>query len=155
MTMMRTLRAVATLVLGLGALGCGGSEQVVTYESGLRIELRGNRIYINQTIEFEHDSDVLLPSAAPILDALAEVLGNHPEIYRVQIQGHSSTDGDEQHNLELSGARAAAVAEYLRGHGVTAEITSQGYGETYPLCHEESDECHARNRRVEFFTDSR
>src|SRR5690606_22050490 len=94
MTMTRILGAVAALAVGLGALGCGGSEQVVTYESGLRIELRGNRIYINQTIEFEHDSAVLLPSASPILDALAEVLGNRPEIYRVQIQGHSSTDGD-------------------------------------------------------------
>jgi len=71
------------------------------------------------------------------------------------VQGHSSTDGDLRHNRELSDRRAEAVAEYLRAQGVTQEVTSQGYGETYPLCQDDSTECHARNRRVEFFVDER
>ncbi len=73
----------------------------------------------------------------------------------MQVQGHTSTDGDEAHNQTLSEQRAARVASYLREHGVTQEVTSQGYGETYPLCREETEECNEQNRRVEFFVDMR
>ena len=148
--------ASAVVVASLFALGCGGAAPIVVDEDAeLLVELRGNRIVFNHKIEFGHDSDALEPSAAPILDAVCGVLGEHPEIYRVQVQGHTSTVGEEAHNQELSAARAESVAAYLRAHGVAAEVTSQGYGETYPLCPDETDECHARNRRVEFFVDAR
>lgn len=147
------MKRVIVLLVSLAA-GCGGA-QVVEDDGVLRVELRGNRIVINQKIEFGHDSAEILESSYPILDRVAALLDEHDEIYRVQVQGHTSTVGEEQHNLELSAARAEAVSEYLRTHGVTAEVTSQGYGETYPLCPEDTDACHARNRRVEFFVDAR
>ncbi|MFT5354118.1 MAG: outer membrane protein OmpA-like peptidoglycan-associated protein [Polyangiales bacterium] len=46
--------------------------------------------------------------------------------------------------------RAAAVVEALRARGVTAELESSGAGEIEPVCQEDTDECHASNRRVEF-----
>lgn len=146
-----------TLLLCLCVLlaACSGAQVVRGEDGRLRVVLEGNRIVINQKIEFEHDSAELLASSHPILDEVVGLLDEHDEIYRVQVQGHSSQVGDEQHNMELSTARAASVAEYLRSHGVTAEVTSQGYGQAYPLCQEDTDECHARNRRVEFFVDSR
>lgn len=145
--------ALRFLVL-LVAAGCGGA-QVADEDGTLRVELRGNRIVINQKIEFGHDSSELLETAYPILDQVVSILGGHEEIFRVQVQGHTSTVGDEQHNQELSSARAESIARYLREQGVLQEVTAQGYGETYPVCHEETDDCHAQNRRVEFFVDSR
>lgn len=139
--------------LAAASLGCGGAE--VVDDSELIVEIRDGRIHINQRIHFAFDSDEILEDSFALLDRVAEVILEHPDIVRVQVQGHSSTDGEEAHNLELSGRRAAAVAEYLRGHGVTAEVTSQGYGETYPLCREDTDACHEQNRRVEFFVDQR
>ena len=150
--------AIASLVgiLLVVATGCGGGAEMVQDEDApLRVEIRGNRIVFNHKIEFEHDSATIREASHPILDEVVRLLGEHEEIYRVQVQGHSSTDGEEQHNLELSTARAASVADYLRSHGVVAEVTSQVSGETYPLCREETDDCHAQNRRVEFFIDSR
>jgi OOP family OmpA-OmpF porin len=140
--------------VGAVAIGCGGPQGPPDPDD-LLVELRGNRIVFNHTIEFEFDRARILEESYPILDRICELLVEHPGIYRVQIQGHSSTDGEEAHNQELSAARAESVAEYLRSHEVVAEVTSQGYGETYPLCREETEECNHQNRRVEFFVDQR
>lgn len=145
---------VAALVLASLALGCGGPQPPPDPDD-LLVELRGNRIVFSHKIEFEFDRARILEESHRVLDRIVELLTEHTEIYRVQVQGHSSTDGEEAHNLELSAARAESVAEYLRAHGVTAEVTAQGYGETYPLCREETEECHHENRRVEFFVDQR
>lgn len=145
--------ALAALVL----LGCGGTTvpQDVDEDAPLEVELRGNRIVFNHQIQFAHDSDELVGESPEILDRVAAILAEHAEIIRVQVQGHSSTDGEAEHNQELSDARALTVAEYLRGRAAGVEITSQGYGETYPLCREETPDCQERNRRVEFFVDER
>ncbi len=38
----------------------------------------------------------------------------------------------------------------LQERGVEIDLRSTGVGENEPLCEEDSDECHSRNRRVEF-----
>jgi len=146
------------MVLVAVLVGCGAAEVATpeyTEDAPLEVELRGNRIVFNHRIEFAHDSDRLLAESHEVLDRVVELLDAHESIIRIQVQGHSSTDGDVRHNRDLSERRAEAVAEYLRSQGVAQEVTSQGYGETYPLCQEDSPDCHARNRRVEFFVDER
>lgn len=130
---------------------CGGAQRPMLPG----VELRGNRIVLADRIQFAHDSDRILEDSHPILDRVVTLLEHHDEIVRVQVQGHSSTDGDARRNQRLSELRAAAVATYLREHGVRQEVTSQGYGATYPLCAETTDACHQQNRRVEFFVDLR
>ena len=148
------------LLCGLAA-GCGGTSSPDVETGGdeppppLEVELRSNRIVFNHQIHFANDSDRILPESHAVLDRVAALMAEHPNLVRLQVQGHSSTDGSASHNRELSERRAAAVAEYLRTAGVEQEVTSQGYGETYPLCHEDSEDCHERNRRVEFFVDER
>lgn len=144
-------RRILSLLALAAALACGGPQ----HPTIPGVELRGNRIVLTDRIQFEHDSDRILEESHPILDRVVTLLETHDEIVRVQVQGHSSTDGQLAHNQELSAARAASVAAYLREHGVEQEVTSQGYGPTYPLCHEETEECHQQNRRVEFFVDLR
>ncbi|MEQ9077589.1 MAG: OmpA family protein [Sandaracinaceae bacterium] len=140
----------------LSASACGASTPPVAEgEEPLEVELRGNRIVFNHQLQFGHDSAEILEPSFPVLNRICELLGEHEEIFRVQVQGHTSVDGEVQHNQELSAARAEAVAEYLRSQGVTQEVTFQGYGETYPICREETDACNEENRRVEFFVDSR
>lgn len=146
--MKRSLVALGTVAL---AIACGGPPPPTIPG----IELRGNRIVLSDRIQFAHDSDRILEESYPILDRVVSLLEQHEEILRVQVQGHSSTDGQLRRNEELSAARAASVAAYLREHGVAQEVTSQGYGPTYPVCREETEECHQQNRRVEFFVDMR
>lgn len=148
------LASAALVSLLLGA-ACGGSPPPATGDDPLLVELRDRRIVFNHRIEFEHDSATLVPEDGPILDGVAAVLAEHDEIVSVQVQGHTSAVGNAAHNQELSEARAAAIADELRARGVTQEVTSQGYGSTYPDCQEDTDDCHARNRRVVFFVDMR
>ena len=81
-------------------------------------------------------AELLDQTAADDLQALASAL---LELYaqdktvRFLIEGHTSTDGSDEENLQLSKQRAARIyAELVSRHGVPAEILSiQGYGETY------------------------
>jgi outer membrane protein OmpA-like peptidoglycan-associated protein len=69
----------------------------------------------------------------------------------VDVLAHTDTSGTPQGNQALSAKRAAAVATYLSGHGVSkARIASRGLGETAPLYSSETDETQkAANRRIE------
>ena len=69
----------------------------------------------------------------------------------VDVLAHTDTSGSPQTNAALSEKRAAAVATYLAGHGVTrARIASRGLGESAPLYSPETSESDkAANRRIE------
>jgi outer membrane protein OmpA-like peptidoglycan-associated protein len=69
----------------------------------------------------------------------------------VDVLAHPDTSGSPPTNAALSEKRAAAVATYLAGHGVTrARIASRGLGESAPLYNPEADETQkAANRRIE------
>ena len=69
----------------------------------------------------------------------------------VDVIAHTDTSGSPQINAALSDKRAAAVATYLAGHGVTrARIASRGLGESAPLYSPETSETDkAANRRIE------
>ena len=59
----------------------------------------------------------------------------------VDVLAHTDTTGSPQGNAALSERRAAAVATYLAGHGVSrARIGSKGLGESAPLYNPETSE---------------
>lgn len=143
---MRTLSTL-TLSLVLVAFSLGGCASLLNQ---FGIQIRDNRIQFDDHIHFGSDSDVILEDSYPLLDALAETLNDHDEIHTVRVVGHTDEQGDNDHNQDLSERRAASVAAYLVSKGVTQTLRPQGRGESDPLCSEDTDECHARNRRVEF-----
>ena len=67
------------------------------------------------------------------------------------IEGHTDSQGDDDHNMELSQKRAIAVKAYLASHGIEdARMTAKGYGETQPVASNDTAEGRAQNRRVTF-----
>jgi len=105
---------------------------------------------ILQNILFEYNSDVILPSSQTSLDNAVNTLLDNPDI-RVEISGHTSSDGSDAYNLELSRKRAKAVEVYLIKRGVPADrLKSVGYGETKPLNDNSTEAFRKMNRRVEF-----
>ncbi|TAH52765.1 MAG: OmpA family protein [Betaproteobacteria bacterium] len=89
------------------------------------------------------------PSLVRTLDTLAPLLAAEPEA-AVQVVGHTDSQGSEMHNLQLSIARAEAVAEYLRSRGIDlARLSADGRGEADPLTSNAQESGRARNRRVE------
>lgn len=68
----------------------------------------------------------------------------------VRIEGYTDSRGDAQENLELSRARAQAVADLLVDLGIDSQrIEVQGHGESFPVTENASAKGRAQNRRVE------
>ncbi|HVV71695.1 MAG TPA: OmpA family protein, partial [Verrucomicrobiae bacterium] len=68
-------------------------------------------------INFAFDSAVLPSSAHSMIDTVAEVMKESPDI-KVQVEGHTDAVGAAGYNLELSKRRALAVGEYLAKLGI-------------------------------------
>ena len=75
---------------------------------------------------------------------------NEHSDYRVVLEGHTDSVGNDAYNQKLSEKRANAVAKALKDLGVSAsKITTVGYGETKPIADNKTKEGRAENRRVE------
>jgi OOP family OmpA-OmpF porin len=127
-------------------------EAAPTPEPQKRVELRDNKIIINEKIQFEFDSAKILPVSHDLLNEVAKVIKENPQIKKIEVEGHASAEGADEYNLKLSDKRARSVLEYLtKNAGIAKDmLTSRGYGETRPIADNESDEGREKNRRVEF-----
>lgn len=104
-------------------------------------------------IRFEFDSAVLRPASAPLLDALHAGLQAAPG-RRVEVQGHSSSEGEAGYNLRLSQQRAQAVVDALVQRGIGADrLRATGVGEARPLASNVDETGRSLNRRVEIHCD--
>ena len=116
-----------------------------------KVKLEIKQIAILDKVYFETNSDVIKGESFDLLNEVASVIMSHPEIGRVEVQGHTDSDGSDAFNLELSERRAQSVRRYLEGRGVEAgRLQAKGYGETLPLQPNTSAAGKAKNRRVEF-----
>jgi outer membrane protein OmpA-like peptidoglycan-associated protein len=112
--------------------------------------LEGDRIKIAKAIHYDVDKDEIKPESFPVLNAVANIVKTHPEIIGLTVEGHTDNQGSLEHNRKLSERRANAVVRYLFSQGVTTPMQAPGYGASAPVCMELTDDCRARNRRVEF-----
>jgi outer membrane protein OmpA-like peptidoglycan-associated protein len=116
-----------------------------------RARLVGNRITIDEMIQFEHDSAEIKAESNGILDEVVQVLTDNPGVEKLDIVGYTSSEGSKAHNDKLSTDRAAAVMKYLVDHGIAAgRLTSQGKGPADPVESNDTEEGRIANRRVEF-----
>ena len=121
--------------------GCPEQRVVVTKE----------KIAIAEKVFFETGDNRIKKQSLSLLDDIAKVLKQHPEIKKIRVEGHTDDVGEPAVNLALSQRRAAAVRKYLIGKGVNERrVVSDGYGDTRPLADNATDDGKAQNRRVEF-----
>jgi outer membrane protein OmpA-like peptidoglycan-associated protein len=99
-------------------------------------------------IMFQANQSVLTPDQREKLDAIAQVLGDHPG--DVLIEGFTAEAGTAAQQKALSEARAAAVAAYFRSRGVRSDdqIIVSGMGARKPLAPNDTPENRAQNRRA-------
>ena len=88
------------------------------------------------------------PEAEEVLKNLAIVL-KEMDVKNFEIDGHTDSDGSDEYNQVLSEKRANSVKNFLVSQGVTAEITTKGYGESKPVASNDTVEGKQKNRRVE------
>jgi OOP family OmpA-OmpF porin len=107
--------------------------------------------WVTHGILFDVNSDRVKPESYGALKEISNVLTESADI-KVQIVGHTDSDGDAAQNLDLAKRRAAAVRTVLmtqfRIDG--ARLTTDGKGETQPIDKNETATGKANNRRVEF-----
>jgi peptidoglycan-associated lipoprotein len=130
---------------GLGEGGLAGGS-MARAQRGLPPEEDG----ILKDLRFGYDAADLDGDAQRIADMNIDWLRANPKA-KVELEGHCDERGTIEYNLGLGSRRASAVKEYLMTNGITADrISTISYGKELPLCHEPSEECFARNRRVHF-----
>lgn len=116
-----------------------------------RIQLRDDEIVTLDPVLFARGSTKLADVSFGLIEAIAAVLVNHPEILKVEVAGHASAEGSTMSNLELSQKRVEEVKRMLVARGVSPErLLAKGYGETQPRGDNTTPEGRRRNRRVEF-----
>jgi chemotaxis protein MotB len=112
----------------------------------------GAILRIGEAALFESGKAELQPHALPLLDTLAMLLRQVPQL--INVDGHTDSIPIRtlryESNWHLSTARALTVAYYLMQHGVAEErIVIRGFGPQRPIAPNSTPEGRARNRRVE------
>ena len=100
-------------------------------------------------VNFETSSANLTTEATTVLDRVAEALNANADV-RVRVVGHTDASGSRSFNVDLSQARAEAVAAYLTSRGVAADrMEATGLGPDRPIADNDTAEGRRMNRRVE------
>ncbi|MEL6215675.1 MAG: OmpA family protein, partial [Pseudomonadota bacterium] len=120
--------------------------------AGVRVDIRGCEIKAVirlPGVNFETNSDRLVPGAEQVLNDAAATLRKNPDLV-VEVAGHTDSDGAAEYNESLSARRAREVRNYLVNAGANeANLSVRGYGEAEPIADNSTREGKAANRRVE------
>lgn len=108
-----------------------------------------------ENIYYDYDRWNIRPDARPVLDSLAALLEDNPDIVRIELTSHTDCRGTDEYNMDLSQKRAESAVRYLIGAGVAEDrLMARGYGESQPVvdcvCEECTEEEHQANRRTAF-----
>ncbi|HUQ01499.1 MAG TPA: OmpA family protein [Kofleriaceae bacterium] len=116
-----------------------------------KVVLTDSNIQINDKVQFELGSDKLLPVSFPLLDAVAQVMVENPQIEIIEVAGHTDASGGAARNRELSRQRAESVRQYLISKSIgKGRLQAKGYGPDKPVAGNDTPEGREANRRVEF-----
>ena len=101
-------------------------------------------------VNFDESATTFRSSAVPVLQRII-ALANTCRNAVIEITGHTDSSGDERWNVQLSLARAAAIADYLVQHGIAAErLIATGAGSSSPIADNTKRYGRGLNRRIEF-----
>jgi outer membrane protein OmpA-like peptidoglycan-associated protein len=114
------------------------------------VVVAGREVKLKKEVHFQHDSTDVLPDSFGLLEELAELFKNKPEIRLAEVQGHTDNTGSAVYNQRLSQGRAQAVVDALVRLGVSSDrLVAKGYGADKPLVPNSTDANRAKNRRVQ------
>jgi outer membrane protein OmpA-like peptidoglycan-associated protein len=119
------------------------------YEAEIIIGYDPATVFKLEDVHFDINKASLRPESFKALDKLAQVLTIKNNL-KVEIAGHTDSDGDEEENMKLSQSRAESVIKYLITKGITKErLIAVGYGESEPIAENDTASGKQENRRTE------
>lgn len=102
-----------------------------------------------RVVYFDLDQDALRPEFQAAMACHAKYLRDRPSS-RMTLEGNADERGSRDYNLGLGERRANSVSSALQANGGSgAQVTVVSYGEERPTCTDSSEDCWAKNRRVE------
>jgi OmpA-OmpF porin, OOP family len=137
--------------------GCGNCEyylanvRVATGAPDTRNKILTEGKWVTRGILFDVNSDRVKGESYGSLKEIAGVLTENADL-KVQIVGHTDSDGDDAKNLDLSKRRAASVKAALTAEFKidAGRMETDGKGESQPVDKNDNPAGKANNRRVEF-----
>jgi len=109
----------------------------------------GIKITFDSGLLFDTNKSVLKSASKENLTKLAVILNKYPDT-EILLEGHTDSEGTEEHNMDLSQRRANSVAAFMSTKQVNeTRFTTMAYGETQPVASNETLDGKAQNRRVE------
>jgi OmpA-OmpF porin, OOP family len=116
------------------------------------VRVTENEIVILEQVQFKTGSATILKTSDDLLMQVSMVLAEHPEIVKIEVQGHTDNRGGKKYNKKLSDRRAASVVKWLvtRGSVDQSRLMSHGYGMDEPIAENDTPEGRQKNRRVQF-----
>lgn len=122
------------------ALGLPDGEECVARMNA--VQDRSKFSFASGSADFEGDAEGNLTE-------LAEAMQNC-EDYRIEIGGHTDSQGSDEFNQDLSKQRAEAVLAAMAERGLpVANLTARGYGSSQPLASNDTADGREQNRRIE------
>ncbi|HEY6003982.1 MAG TPA: OmpA family protein [Anaeromyxobacter sp.] len=121
----------------------------VSVEESVIIETE--RLTLRDSIQFDTGKDTIKRESFRVLDQVAKLISEHPELKKIRVEGHTDNVGSAPYNKDLSERRAASVVRYLVGKGVQrTRLEPAGFGFERPVASNATALGRAKNRRVEF-----
>ncbi len=117
----------------------------------LTISEYNGKVYVSmsQNLLFAKGSNVIDAAGKDAIRKLAGVLKEEPDI-RINVEGHTDTDGTASKNWDLSVSRATAVVKTLTASGLDPyQITASGRAFYEPKAPNDTEENKSINRRTE------
>lgn len=108
-------------------------------------------VKILEQVQFDFAKATIRKASDELLNEVAQVLKDHPEVLKIEVQGHTDNIGPAAYNKKLSEDRARAVMAALVSRGIDqSRLISTGYGFDKPIADNKTDEGRQINRRVQF-----
>jgi len=119
---------------------------------GQKVDAKGcdlQEVIVLKGVTFATNSAELIGESPKVLDEAYALLSRYPAM-KIEIAGHTDSDGSAVSNKKLSQRRAESVRAYLVSKGAVAEnLVAKGYGEEVPVADNRTKAGKALNRRVE------
>ncbi len=114
----------------------------------VKMEEEDNAVY-ELDIHFETAKATINSQSYNLLDDMVELMKRKKDM-KIELAGHTDSDGSAESNLKLSKDRANAVKAYLVKQGIaSSRVQTVGYGESKPVESNDTAQGKARNRRTE------
>lgn len=142
----------------LSALRRSVSDALLGFsDTDLTVEEKNGRVYVtlSQNLLFPKGSRKVDKKGEDALAKLGQVMANNTDI-RINVEGHTDSDGSADLNWDLSVNRATTVAKILINNGVSPQqVTASGRAYYDPVAPNDTEENKSLNRRTEIILSPR